>query len=727
MASRTDLNILDLPSIFKSISDNRRSGTLRIRAGREEKAVFFDEGHVQAVYSPGKLTLLGEALLRAGHIDEDTLDRAVIKQKASGERLGAVLIKTGKITDEDLLRALQVQISEEVCELFSWKDIHCEFAAGPAPANLFSPDQLAQKIKLLPDALVMEAARRMDELELIRATLPSGRDVPVVANPPEAADGSPQAELVALADGIRDVDDILTRARMGKFRAMKTLKLLVEKETLRLKDARELAATAKELSESRAQEAHGGIAKVIKLYERAEELGLKNKSVSLWLAKAYERTKQKKQSVTRYMALGRESLATGKIEEATTLYRRILDLNPDDHEAHQNLIATLLKKGEVEQAVEQLGSLVSRLRENGRAAEALQVAKSTAISVGDHLRVRELVADLTRESGDHIQALMDFETIAQDLADAGRLDEAVRVYERMLAIDHENIDAQFRLASTLTTLGRTSEAVNRYKALADMLSQSGVLESSINWSFLITVYEEIVKIEPNNRVAREWLGDAYKSKGDPTRALPHYNELVRVLADADDHAGLLATLRKILQIEPENWTARRRLAEVHVTLKDRSSAVRELRVVGRQARDRGEHATARQALLDATAIDPYDAEAQADLAEFHAGLGQHAEAGAVYRDLGHIERAARRFEAAARWFDRAVQVDGDDTYSLGMAGELLAQTGDATGAAKSFRGQPGRAVELGNRGEARRAVARLQAVAPNDGALPKLLAEAGAA
>src|SRR3990167_1091912 len=132
MASRTDLNILDLPSIFKSISDNRRSGTLRIRAGREEKAVFFDEGHVQAVYSPGKLTLLGEALLRAGHIDEDTLDRAVIKQKASGERLGAVLIKTGKITDEDLLRALQVQISEEVCELFSWKDIHCEFAAGPA-------------------------------------------------------------------------------------------------------------------------------------------------------------------------------------------------------------------------------------------------------------------------------------------------------------------------------------------------------------------------------------------------------------------------------------------------------------------------------------------------------------------------------------------------------------------------------------------------------------------
>jgi hypothetical protein len=98
MASRTDLNILDLPSIFKSISDNRRTGTLRVRSGPDEKAIFFSEGHVQAVYTPGKLTLLGEALLRSGHIDDDTLDRAVVKQKASGEKLGVILIKAGKIT-----------------------------------------------------------------------------------------------------------------------------------------------------------------------------------------------------------------------------------------------------------------------------------------------------------------------------------------------------------------------------------------------------------------------------------------------------------------------------------------------------------------------------------------------------------------------------------------------------------------------------------------------------
>jgi len=142
MASRTDLNILDLPSIFKSISDNRRSGTLRIRAGREEKAVFFDEGHVQAVYSPGKLTLLGEALLRAGHIDDDTLERAMIKQKASGEKLGVVLVKQGKISEADLARALQGQISEEVCELFTWKEIHCEFNPGPPPSHFFEPDPM---------------------------------------------------------------------------------------------------------------------------------------------------------------------------------------------------------------------------------------------------------------------------------------------------------------------------------------------------------------------------------------------------------------------------------------------------------------------------------------------------------------------------------------------------------------------------------------------------------
>ncbi len=727
MASKTDLNILDLPSIFKSISDNRRTGTLRVRCGPDEKAIFFDEGHVQAVYTPGKLTLLGEALLRSGHIDDDTLDRAVVKQKASGGKLGSILIKAGKITEEDLLRALQFQISEEVCELFSWKEIHCEFSAGTPQAHLFPQDELSQTIRLKPDALVMEAARRMDELEVIREALPSTRDVLVVVEAPMAAPGSPQAELVGLIDGIRDIEDVLAKVHMGKFRAMKTLKILADKDVIRVKSGKELFETGNDLKDQRGNARYGGVTKVIKLFERAEELGLKSQRMSLWLAKAYERTKQKKQSVTRYLALGRESLAAGNVEQGVTFYRRILELNPEDHEAHQNLIAALLKQGEVGDAIAELVGLSGRLQEVGKIDKALEIAKATKISVGDAPQVRELIAGLTFESGDHIQALMDLETVALDYADDGKLEEAVRVYERMLGIDAENIDAHFKLAGALTELGRTGEAVDRYKTLADTLSQSGVLESSINWSFLITVYEQIVAIEAGNRVAREWLAQAYRSKGEIQKALGHRNELVRILGEAGEHEALIETLQRILEMQPESVQARRRLSEAFVAINDRASAVAELRAVGAAARNQGENEAAHKAILDAILIDPYESESHADLAELLLATGRPVEAAITFRDLAHLARAARRFEEAARWFDRSAVTDPNDPGSLGGSGDLLAATGDLTGAADAFRRQAERSLELQNMGDARRAVQKLTEVAPNDGALADLKARAGAA
>jgi tetratricopeptide (TPR) repeat protein len=614
-----------------------------------------------------------------------------------------------------------------VCELFSWKEIHCEFSAGTPQTHLFPQDELSQKIRLLPDALVMEAARRMDELEVIRESLPSARDVLVVVQAPNAAPGSPQAELVGLIDGIRDIEEVLAKVHKGKFRAMKTLKILADKGIVRLKSATELFETGSDLKDQRGNARHGGVTKIIKLFERAEELGLKSQRMSLWLAKAYERTKQKKQSVTRYLALGRESLAAGNVEQGVTFYRRILELNPEDHEAHQNLIAALLKQGQIDEAIEELSGLTQRLKEVGKTDKALEIAKATKITVGDAPAVRELIAGLTFDAGDHIQALMDLETVALDYTDDGKLEEAVRVYERMLEIDAENIDAHFKLAGALTELGRTGEAVDRYKTLADTLSQSGVLESSINWTFLITVYEQIVAIEPSNRVAREWLADAYRSKDEMPKALGHCNELVRILGEAGEHDALIATLQKILEMQPQSAQARRRLSEAYVAINDRPAAVAQLRAVGEEARQRGENEAAYKALTDAILIDPFEGETHADYAELLLATGRPVEAAATFRDLAHLARAARRFEEAARWFDRAAVSDPNDAQSLGEAGDVLAATGDLAGAADAYRRQAERALELQNMGDARRAVQKLTQVAPNDGALPDLKARAGAA
>ncbi|MCI0342525.1 MAG: tetratricopeptide repeat protein [Planctomycetales bacterium] len=723
MASVSDLNILDLGSIFKSIADNRRTGTLRVRKGPDEKAVYFRAGQVQMVYTPVKTTFLGEALLRTGLLDETTLERAMIKQKASGEKLGTILVKLGKITEEDLVRTLQGQITEEVCELFTWRDIHCEFAVEPPPAHLFDPDPITDKVSLNAQALMVEAARRLDEWEAIRKTLPSFRDVPAVVKPPLAAPGSPQAELVACVDGVRDIEEVLAKVRLSKFVALKALRALFEQGAIRVKAPKELLDTARLLQESKREETRStGVGKLIKLYERAEELGVRNPQVSLWLAKAYEQTKQKKQSVTRYLQLGRDSFEKGNLDEAVKLYRRILDLNPEDFATHEKLIDALMKKGDADAAANETRTLAGNLRKGGRVADALQAARRVAGQLAGKAPLLELVAELCFDSGDHIQALIEYEGVAQALTDSSDLAGAVRIYERMLEIDRENIDAHFRLAGALTQLGRTDEAVRQYKGLADLLSSSGVLQNSVNWQFLINVYEQIVSIEPNNPMAREWLADAYIAKKERDKAIAHLNELVRIHDEKHEMPALVAALRRVVELGPDYFRARRRLASALADLGDRGGAVRELRAFGETARSRGEAEIARGALLDAVALDPWDVDVHRLLGEIHADRGERGPAAAKFRELAHLCRAALRPADAATWFRRAAETDPGDPTSFGEAGELLASGGDGSRAAEAYRLQAERALSLDNVGDARRAVDRAAALAPDDPGLPRLRA-----
>ncbi|MHC4601146.1 MAG: DUF4388 domain-containing protein, partial [Planctomycetota bacterium] len=126
MTSRTNLNILDLPNIFQSLADNRRTGVLRVKSKGQEKLVLFREGNINMVVTPMKSTMLGEALLKTKVIDEMTLKDAVTAQQdAGGGKLGTLLVKSKKISEEDLVKALTFQVTEEVCELFTWEDVFC--------------------------------------------------------------------------------------------------------------------------------------------------------------------------------------------------------------------------------------------------------------------------------------------------------------------------------------------------------------------------------------------------------------------------------------------------------------------------------------------------------------------------------------------------------------------------------------------------------------------------
>ena len=53
---------------------------------------------------------LGDLLVSAGIIDENSLERALRIQKTERKRLGAVLIESGEITERQLIEAAEYRI-----------------------------------------------------------------------------------------------------------------------------------------------------------------------------------------------------------------------------------------------------------------------------------------------------------------------------------------------------------------------------------------------------------------------------------------------------------------------------------------------------------------------------------------------------------------------------------------------------------------------------------------
>jgi len=130
---------------------------------------------------------LGALLLRTGKITEADLERARDMQQRQGDkrRLGEILVALGVITKGEVERQVRFQIEEVVFEVMSWNEGYFSFAEQ---SESKVPTEVTVRIPV--EALLMEGARRIDEWSRIENRIPHVGVVPSLAPPPEGGGGS---------------------------------------------------------------------------------------------------------------------------------------------------------------------------------------------------------------------------------------------------------------------------------------------------------------------------------------------------------------------------------------------------------------------------------------------------------------------------------------------------------------------------------------------------------
>jgi Domain of unknown function (DUF4388) len=164
MALEGTLRDFSLADILQLISLQHKTGLLTVRGSADTVTLGFIDGTlVSAESSAQRLdTRLGTVLVKTRRLTEEALARALSMQALTLQRLGVILLKNGFCTAQDLRDGLDIQIKRIAYSLFRWVDgdyvfeqtDHVDYdAESTTPINV--------------ERLLMEGARMIDEWPIV--------------------------------------------------------------------------------------------------------------------------------------------------------------------------------------------------------------------------------------------------------------------------------------------------------------------------------------------------------------------------------------------------------------------------------------------------------------------------------------------------------------------------------------------------------------------------------
>ncbi|OLC02381.1 MAG: hypothetical protein AUH45_08795 [Gemmatimonadetes bacterium 13_1_40CM_69_22] len=370
------LRELGIHDVFQLLDLSRKTGVLRVTSELRHNAgtVYFEAGAIIFAEIRSNPHPLGALLLRTGKITEADLERGRDMQQRQGDqrRLGEILVSLGAITPRELQRQIRFQIEEVVFELMSWREGYFSFTEGtltdlPTDAT----------VRIPTEALLMEGARRIDEWSRIEGRIPHLGVIPTLAPPAGGPEGEldllpPEWEMLAMIDGERDLRTIASELGRSEFEVAKTLfglesagiVVLVDPGTVK----RERTTLTSDLAE---------------LVARAEE-ALGRRELEEARALAEQAAGVHPHDPTVHLLLGRIDLAAGRAAAVDEL-RRALRLDPLLVAAHRFLGYALVATGRFAEAVEQWDQwerLAARSESELAQLDEVRRAKTAAQTLG---------------------------------------------------------------------------------------------------------------------------------------------------------------------------------------------------------------------------------------------------------------------------------------------------------------------------------------------------------
>ncbi len=268
----------------------------------------------------------------------------------------------------------------------------------------------------------------------------------------------------------------------------------------------------------------GDIPKVVEVYQRLARLDPTNHVLLAKLAELLLREGMREAAAAEYERAAQAAQAVGQTAEGRRLFQKMRELRPDSTESRTTLAEQHLREGRYAEAVDALGKVTSAHAKDPRAwrllgeahvgqgqpAEAIS-ALERAVALGlPEAEARRPLALALIQVGRTDEGIALCQKIIDEAVHRNQPDEAIAVWQGVLAAAPDLTPIRMRLAGLLRQLGRHQEARSASLALATAHEASGEAEAAIR------VCRELLEQDPSDTEAQARLAVLEGGPESPT-------------------------------------------------------------------------------------------------------------------------------------------------------------------------------------------------------------------
>jgi pilus assembly protein FimV len=223
----------------------------------------------------------------------------------------------------------------------------------------------------------------------------------------------------------------------------------------------------------------------------------------------------------------------GKMQNAIAEYEKILKADPKDLTVTNTVGDLYSRLGEVDKATESFKIVGDAYATQGFTVKAIAMYKKIS-KLKPSLESVLKLAELYTQQGLFNDARAQYLQVAEEFLKAGELENAVRIFQKILEMDPENTTMRVRLAEVYVRLGKKNDAWQIFSAAAETLRAKGSLSGAEE------VLQRMLTLDPGNGYALLMQGRNLLENGDAEAAI----ESLQKVSDLDSNPDGLRDLLK---------------------------------------------------------------------------------------------------------------------------------------------------------------------------------------